>query len=124
MHLVHQGYLPDRQTGGPVQVLHGMTIFTHEQTTGKGQRGMSWASEKGSNITLSIIINPHPMSLQVQFGLSICVAVSVWELFSKYAGDETKIKWPNDLYWRDRKAGGVLIENVVGSLESEVGNKE
>jgi len=36
-------------------------------------------------------------------------------VFSAYAGDETRIKWPNDIYWRDRKAGGILIENMVKS---------
>ena len=38
--------------------------------------------------------------------------------FSRYAGDDSKIKWPNDLYWQDRKAGGILIESVVNSRES------
>jgi BirA family transcriptional regulator, biotin operon repressor / biotin---[acetyl-CoA-carboxylase] ligase len=41
------------------------------------------------------------------------VANASWEFFSKYAGDETRIKWPNDIYWRDRKAGGILIENII-----------
>ena len=48
--------------------------------------------------------------------------VSAFDLFSKYAGDETRIKWPNDLYWRDRKAGGILIENVIQSSQSTVGS--
>jgi BirA family biotin operon repressor/biotin-[acetyl-CoA-carboxylase] ligase len=105
--------------------LHGTAIFTQEQTEGKGQRGKKWNSENGSNIVLSLFINPYPFSLNEQFKLSICTAVSVHEFFSQYAGNETKIKWPNDLYWRDRKAGGVLIENVVGrSKELGVGNRQ
>ena len=43
----------------------------------------------------------------------MAVATAVHRFFSRYAGDETRIKWPNDLYWRDRKAGGILIENIV-----------
>ena len=97
---------------------HGMGIFTHEQLAGKGQRGNSWSSEKDANIILSIVIKPQPLLLTQQFMLSACVAVSIHDFFSKYAGDSTKIKWPNDLYWQDRKAGGVLIESVVGSRES------
>ena len=62
---------------------------------------------------MSIVINPDHLRLMQQFQLSACVAVSLQEFFSKYAGDDTKIKWPNDLYWQDRKAGGVLIESVV-----------
>ena len=111
MGLVHGDHLPEGQ--GEAQ--HGTAIFTHEQTAGKGQRGKNWASEKGSSIALSILLNPYPLSIQDQFQLSVCIAVSVCELFSKYALEEAKIKWPNDLYWRDRKAGGILIENVFGS---------
>ena len=120
MALVHGDLLPDGQ--GEIQ--HGMAIFSHEQTAGKGQRGKNWVSEKGSNIALSILLNPFPLSVPDQFKLSVCIAVSTWDLFSKYADDETRIKWPNDLYWRDRKAGGVLIENVVGSSESGVQSRE
>ena len=118
MGLIHGNQLPEGQ--GEAQ--HGMAIFTHEQTAGKGQRGKNWVSEKGANIVLSILLNPYPLRIQEQFKLSVCVAVSVYELFSNYGGDETKIKWPNDLYWRDRKAGGVLIENVVRSSDSGVKN--
>jgi len=120
MALVHGDLLPYGQ--GEAQ--HGMAIFTQEQTAGKGQRGKNWESEKGSNIALSILLNPYPLSVPDQFKLSVCIAVSVWDLFSKYAGDETKIKWPNDLYWRDRKAGGVLIENVVGISSSGVQSRD
>lgn len=118
MALVHGDLLPDGQ--GEVQ--HGMAIFSHEQTAGKGQRGKKWVSQKGANIALSILLNPYPLSIPDQFKLSVCIAVSTRDLFTKYAGDETKIKWPNDLYWRDRKAGGILIESVVGSSESGVGS--
>lgn len=97
---------------------HGMALFTHEQLAGKGQRGRIWSSDKGSNVILSLIVNPQSLLLSQQFQLSVCVAVSVHELFMKFAGVDTKIKWPNDLYWQDRKAGGILIESVVGSRES------
>ena len=113
MGLIHGDHLPEGQ--GEAQ--HGTAIFTHEQTAGKGQRGRNWSSEKGLNIALSILLNPSPLRIQDQFQLSVYVATSVCELLSKYAGDEAKIKWPNDLYWRDRKAGGILIENVIGGSD-------
>ena len=99
---------------------HGMTIFTHEQTAGKGQRGKKWDSLPSANIAISIIIKPDPLTLSRQFQLSACVSVAVNEFFSKYAGEDTKIKWPNDLYWKDRKAGGILIESGIQSRESGV----
>ncbi len=103
---------------------HGMAIFAHEQVSGKGQRGKGWSSEKDANIILSIVLKPQPLLLTQQFMLSACVAVVTHEFFMKYAGSDTKIKWPNDLYWQDRKAGGALIESGVGSRESRVGSQE
>lgn len=103
---------------------HGMVFFAHEQVAGKGQRGKIWTTEKGSNLILSLVVKPQPLLLAQQFQLSACVAVAIHEFFMKYAGDNTKIKWPNDLYWQDRKAGGVLIENIVRGQEPAPGNRE
>ena len=96
---------------------NGMAWFAKEQTTGKGQRGKTWESEPGSNIALSLVLEPHHLNATHQFYLVAAVALACVEFFSKYAGEQTKIKWPNDLYWRDRKAGGILIENVFKGSE-------
>lgn len=98
---------------------HGAVFFAHEQVEGKGQRGKSWTSGKDTSVILTIVVNPQSLLLSQQFQLSACVAISIYEFFSRYAGDATSIKWPNDLYWQDRKAGGVLIESIVGSRETE-----
>lgn len=103
---------------------HGTAIFAHEQVAGKGQRGKIWTSDKGSNVILSLLVNPQSLTLSQQFQLSACVATAVQELFMKYAGDETKIKWPNDLYWQDRKAGGILIESIVRSPQAVSNNQQ
>jgi len=101
---------------------HGDCFFARQQTQGKGQRGKTWVTEASLNILLSIVLKPQFLGVFQQFQLSACVAVAVHQFFSKYAGDDTKIKWPNDLYWKDRKAGGVLIENVISSRQSAVGS--
>ena len=90
---------------------HGMVCFANEQTAGKGQRGKDWASEKGKNIAMSLVLSPEQLKLTSQFHLSAAVALACFEFLSGYIDDETKIKWPNDLFWRDRKAAGILIEN-------------
>ncbi len=102
---------------------HGEAFFAHEQLAGKGQRGRGWIAEKDANIVLSIIANPYPLPLAQQFQLSTSVAIAVREFFARYAGDDTRIKWPNDLYWQDRKAGGILIENVVGGKLKDNGEQ-
>jgi BirA family biotin operon repressor/biotin-[acetyl-CoA-carboxylase] ligase len=92
---------------------HGDAFFAHAQTNGKGQRGKQWQTGTAENIAISIVIDPEPLQQTQQFYLSMAVALACFDFFNKYAGDETTIKWPNDLYWRDRKAGGVLIEAVL-----------
>ncbi|HEY1018406.1 MAG TPA: biotin--[acetyl-CoA-carboxylase] ligase [Sediminibacterium sp.] len=92
---------------------HGTAVFAHQQTAGKGQRGKRWTGEPGLNIALSVIVDCSFLTITRQFPLSSMAALACHDFFSRHAGDETRIKWPNDLYWRDRKAGGILIENLV-----------
>jgi BirA family biotin operon repressor/biotin-[acetyl-CoA-carboxylase] ligase len=90
---------------------HGRAWFASGQTAGKGQRGKNWAGEKGKNIAMSLVLVPQQLKIANPFYLSALVALACFEFLKQYAGDEMKIKWPNDLFWRDRKAGGILIEN-------------
>ena len=97
------------------------------QTHGKGQQGKVWDSNKGENLLCSYVLSLSSLkkakelaetgTLSNQFGLSVAVSLAVSDFFSALAGEETKIKWPNDLYWRDRKAGGILIENKIRGAE-------
>ncbi|RBL93202.1 biotin--[acetyl-CoA-carboxylase] ligase [Chitinophaga flava] len=99
------------------QVTSGTAWFTSNQTAGKGTRGKQWLARPGDIIALSIALQPAMLPLSRQFMLSMAVALATHDFLSAYAGDETIIKWPNDIYWRDRKAGGILIENVLrGSM--------
>lgn len=91
----------------------GMVIYAEEQTAGRGQKNHVWESKKHENIMFSAVLDTSWLSINDQFKLSCAVALACSDFFSAYAGDETCIKWPNDLYWRDRKAGGILIENVI-----------
>lgn len=91
---------------------HGMAWFAKQQTAGKGQRGKEWVSNRSKNIILSIAVVPLGLLASQQFYLSATVALGCYDFFSKHASGATAIKWPNDLYWNDRKAGGILIENV------------
>ena len=102
---------------------HGTAFFAHEQVAGKGQRGKIWTAPKDSSLIISIVINPQPLQVMQQFHLSASIALSVCEFFESYAGNDTRVKWPNDLYWYDRKAGGILIENIIGNKKSEVGDQ-
>jgi len=91
---------------------HGTAVFTHEQTEGKGQRNRQWTSEKNQNIALSLVIEPGTLNCSHLFLLSMTIASVLHQFLSRYVKNDLKIKWPNDIYWRDRKAAGILIENV------------
>ncbi|MBS0026171.1 biotin--[acetyl-CoA-carboxylase] ligase [Chitinophaga sp. 2R12] len=95
------------------QVTSGTAWFTSNQTAGKGTRGKQWLAQPGDISALTIALQPAMLPLSRQFMLSMAVALAACDCYSSYAGDETIIKWPNDIYWRDRKAGGILIENVL-----------
>lgn len=96
---------------------HGTTWLASEQTAGRGQRGRQWQSQPGENLSMSTIISPRGLSISQQFLLSAMTALACHDFFSKHAKEHTHIKWPNDIYWRDRKAGGVLIDNLIQGQE-------
>jgi BirA family biotin operon repressor/biotin-[acetyl-CoA-carboxylase] ligase len=98
----------------------GMAIFAHEQTNGKGQRNKTWFSEKSANIMLSIVLQPSFLQLHQLFFLSAAMALAGHDFFKKYVPTNIFIKWPNDLYWNDKKAGGILIETKVGESSAEI----
>jgi len=103
---------------------HGDAFFAMAQFKGKGQRGKGWITERGANIIITLVMKPQGLSMQQQFLFSAAISLGVHDFFSAYAGDETCVKWPNDIYWRDRKAGGILVESIVGSRESGVNTQE
>ncbi|MEJ7627641.1 MAG: biotin--[acetyl-CoA-carboxylase] ligase [Ferruginibacter sp.] len=92
---------------------HGSAWFARHQTAGKGQRGKAWQSLPGSNITFSLIIKPDPTFFVHHFSFNATVALACINFLHSITGENYKLKWPNDIYWRDRKAGGILIENVL-----------
>ena len=93
------------------------------QTHGKGQHGRVWESSKGQNILCSYILELKKLDALKkwtptdQIGFSGAIALGIRAFFDAYTNGDTKIKRPNDIYWRDRKAGGILIENLLKGKE-------
>lgn len=96
---------------------HGTTWLAEYQTAGRGQRGKSWEASPGQNIIMTTAIVPTGILIHHQFQLSMAVALACNDFLAHYALHYTSIKWPNDIYWKDRKAGGILIENVLQGNE-------
>jgi BirA family biotin operon repressor/biotin-[acetyl-CoA-carboxylase] ligase len=105
------------------KAISGSCYNTPFQTHGKGQHGRVWESEKGQNLLCSYVLELKSLNPaknwgpEDQKGLSAAVAIGAKAFFGAHAGDETLIKLPNDIYWRDRKAGGILIENSLRGTE-------
>ncbi len=92
-----------------------LTVVTADyQTAGRGQGGNHWESEAGKNLLFSLLVFPKMLPVRRQFLLSEASALAFREVLGKYLGDEeVTVKWPNDIYWKDRKISGTLIETTV-----------
>ena len=90
----------------------GFYIATDYQSEGRGQVGNVWESERGRNILVSILLHPHIATSQ-QFRLAMLTGLAVVEALDKFTMHDARctIKWPNDIYYKDKKLGGILIEN-------------
>lgn len=86
------------------------TVAAEFQSAGKGQRGNSWEAERGKNLLFSFVLYPTFLEARRQFILSQIISLSIKEELDRWS-DEITIKWPNDIYWRDKKICGILIEN-------------
>ncbi|HET6992286.1 MAG TPA: biotin--[acetyl-CoA-carboxylase] ligase [Bacteroidia bacterium] len=99
-------------------VAEGAVITARVQTSGRGQRGNSWFSEPGKNITCSIILKPVFLDISLQFDLTRAIALGISDLLSDLLpSSEIRIKWPNDIIADGKKVAGILIENVVNGTQ-------
>lgn len=87
-------------------------ILARCQESGRGQRGNSWESEPGKNLTFTFRYRPEGIAPREQFAISEAVSLSIVEMLKGY-GIEAKVKWPNDIYMGDSKICGILIDHAV-----------
>lgn len=91
---------------------HFDTIWAEHQTAGRGQRGHTWHSAEGDNLTFSVVLTPTFLPAVEQFLLSEVVALALVATLEEY-DIACRIKWTNDIYAGDRKIAGVLIEHFL-----------
>ena len=92
---------------------HGLTIVAQSQAAGKGQRGKTWIDTPGQSLLMSIVTDPgRPLTDQFAFNASVAEAI-VHVLHKTGKFPDIHIKWPNDIIINDKKAGGILIENII-----------
>ena len=99
-------------TGGQSSCAIHEVVWADYQTAGRGQGTNTWESERGKNLTFSILLHPVDLPANRQFLLSMQVSLAICEALGEHIGD-LSIKWPNDIYWRNAKIAGILIENSL-----------
>ena len=90
----------------------GSMVMADFQTEGRGQAGNSWFSGRSNNLLFSFLIYPHFVLAKKQFIISRIVSLALKKTLDRFTSNIT-IKWPNDIYWKDKKIAGMLIENSL-----------
>lgn len=102
MHLISNEAIPE-----------GTVVITDHQSNGRGQRENSWISEPYKNLTFSLILYPTWLTIKESFYLTIITTIAIHEVLETYIRKDIFVKWPNDIYYQNKKIGGILIENLV-----------
>jgi BirA family transcriptional regulator, biotin operon repressor / biotin---[acetyl-CoA-carboxylase] ligase len=82
------------------------------QSAGKGTDQNKWESEKGMNLLFSLILYPSFLPVEDQFLISKAVSLGIAN-YIQAKTNHIKIKWPNDIYYKNKKLAGILIENSI-----------
>ena len=99
----------------------GKVVWTACQTAGKGMGTNVWESEPGKNLTFSMGVDMSFMKAPDQFLLSQAVPLGLLDVLDeRLPADSLKVKWPNDLYFGNRKMGGILINSTVHGMDMGV----
>lgn len=99
------------------QLPHLYYIRADYQTAGRGQTGNSWESERGKNLLYSSLLKYPNLHATEQWRLSMLIAITWWEVLKQHLPQEhLTIKWPNDIYYQDKKLVGILIENILQGI--------
>ena len=92
---------------------HGrIAVAAEYQMAGRGCGTNRWESERGKNLLFSLLIHPENLPANKQFKISMAISLAICETLGQYIGD-LSIKWPNDIYWRNGKICGILIEHTL-----------
>ncbi len=100
----------------------GAVCLAERQEAGRGRKGRSWLSPFGAGLFLSLLwrFDGQPAALS---GLSLATGIAVARTLRALGAADIGLKWPNDVLWRERKLGGILLESgsSAGTLHVAAG---
>jgi BirA family biotin operon repressor/biotin-[acetyl-CoA-carboxylase] ligase len=85
---------------------HGTLVTAAEQTAGRGRQGRSWMAPPASSVLMSLVLRRPPSLLPLMAALAVC----------DVAGEEARIKWPNDVVLVEDRACGPVLAKLAGIL--------
>lgn len=88
----------------------GTVVWADYQLAGRGQQGNSWESEEDKNLLFSLMLSPKMIPAKYQFIISQIVSLGILDVLNGIKPG-FRVKWPNDIYFGDKKVAGILIEN-------------
>jgi len=91
-------------------------VMAEHQTLGRGQVGTTWISDKGKNLTFSVLISVENLRIENQFYLSMAVSLGILEALNRDVKIPLMVKWPNDILSDKDKVAGILIENILAGV--------
>ena len=116
----HVHYLPSCHSTNEVAqdllstgAAEGTIVITDDQFAGKGQDGNHWQALKGQNLTFSLILHPAFLMPNEQFLITVILSWGIKDALEEILPGEVKIKWPNDIFFNNKKIAGLLIENTL-----------
>jgi len=93
---------------------HGASCIAEAQSAGRGRQGRNWTSESGQGLFASLLLRPERALAGVS-SFSLVVALAVAGALRETGLCRAQLKWPNDIWWRERKLAGILLEARGGS---------
>lgn len=88
----------------------GNLVLAEVQSAGRGRGGNSWVCPAGNGLLFSLVLEPN-IAKKYWPRLALASGLAVAQVLEKYI-DGVEIKWPNDVWIRGKKCGGVLIEGA------------
>ena len=105
-------------------IAEGSLLLTNYQKKGRGQMGNTWFSEPNVNLTFSLVLMPKWIKPAEQFQITKLISMSLIQVLNENVKKGFEIKWPNDIYFENKKVAGILIENSLNQnsvLSSVIG---
>lgn len=93
---------------------HNTCTYTFHQVAGRGQIGRTWYTGADKNVATTFSWNQPNVPIVEQFRINMAFSLAIWGFGAHYLGqDHLTIKWPNDIYYKDNKLAGILIQNIL-----------